>query len=98
MKTAVLDKMMESVGKGERLPYQKQIAVSKFLGQPLNSNLQPLNVMSNQQRINASTAAAGAKEGAQNALVGKTTQKGLAALSISDRYQTSMQGVSGRER
>lgn len=89
MKTSLINSMAKAVAKGVELPMQKRMAISQFIGQPIDSSSQ--SFQANQQVI--AQQAAG-KQAAQKAL--HSTAKGVGNLTVSDRMKTNIQGSAQR--
>lgn len=73
--------------------YQKQLAISQFLGQDLNGSTKPANILANQQNF-IKVKSGGSQKQDGNI---KTTQGGLGKISVSSRYETPLQKSAGRE-
>lgn len=93
MKTEILGQMTTVIAKKKDVPYQKRIALSAFLGQPLDASLAPQNIMANQQILSQQTAA----KQQQEAGPVNPTAKGIGNLTLSDRLGTNIQNSAQRE-
>jgi hypothetical protein len=79
---------MGNIEKAQALSYPQKLALSKFLGQPLDTNMTPLGITSNQMAMQAPS------QSQQTTSVpggGKTTLGGLKELNFSGRAQTTTQ-------
>ena len=81
MRQQVIAKM--NPDKARSLPYPQKVALSKFLGQPLESNLTPTGIMSNQAALNMNLSAQSAPQTGR-----KSTLGGLKQLKASSRVGT----------
>lgn len=97
MRQEVITEMAAKHKTLQEIPFQRQITLSKFLGQPLSKALDPQLIMANQGVLQAQQAQEQAKEQAQMGM-GKTTQKGLQSLDLADATRTSQQRVNQRDR
>ncbi len=82
-------------GKDSDMPYSAQIALSKFLGMPLEGNMTPQAMMSNQAVFNPPPqppAAGPAKKGGS-----KSTLGGLKELDMAKRSMTETQALNEEE-
>jgi hypothetical protein len=92
MQQKVIENMTPA--KARTLNYSTKIAVSKFLGSPMDESLMPQVVQSNQAALqNAPQAQAQA----QQAMKSKSTQGGLAKLKVSQRNATETQTLEKEE-
>lgn len=89
MKQSLMNEIVSKKAKNEDLtiPYQKRIAISTFLGMPLDSSQKPVNVTQNQAIISHNAMQKQAQE--QQAM--KPTQKGLESIDIAGRSRTNAQ-------
>lgn len=78
-----------------QVPYQRRLQLSTFLGQPLDTALTQPMIASNQ--ISHQSPSLQSDE-AKGEMPVKPSQKGLGALSLSERMKTSQQDAITRER
>lgn len=83
MKTSLMDQITEKISKKDNLDYQKRLALSRFMGMPLDSSGLPQVFMANQVVL-AKHAAMKAAEEAGHA-------KGMSNITLSSRSQTMTQ-------
>ncbi len=67
----------------KKLPYGQKVALSKFMGQPMDGSLTPQAIMSNQTALNSNLSQQSLPKQGR-----KSTQAGLAKLNLSNRTQT----------
>lgn len=85
MQSKVMQELTEKVSDGKTVPYKTRIGLSMFLGQPLDSSMQPQSIMSAQGLGNQQQQQAVPQQG-------KVTQSGLNKLSkLPENYMTPQQ-------
>lgn len=91
MKTEILSSMSGVLAKEQTVPYQQRIAISSFIGSPLDSSMTPESVHANQMAL-AAQATGKAEEGAI-----KSTAKGMSNIGASGRLKTNLQDSATRD-
>jgi hypothetical protein len=98
MKSQLMEALTSHQAKREpsNIPYQTKMAMSRFLGQPLDSSMLPQQILANQAIFSSKAIQKGLEQISQTGI--KPTQKGLSALTKSSRMLMPMQSVAeGRE-
>ncbi len=90
MQTEVMNAMTEAIADKRPVNYQKRLALSAFLGQPIDSSMVPGVAQANQAVLRAHAVAKAAAEAP------KTTASGLGKLGLSDRLKTNLQTSAER--
>ena len=85
MQDKVVEKMTDPE-KIRQLPYAQKLSLAKFINQPLDENMVPAVIMSNQAAMNAPQLSQ------QTSGAVKPSQKGLEKLSLSKRTGTMGRG------
>ncbi len=94
MKTELIGHLSTAMGKEEPVSYQKRMAISTFIGSPVDSSLVPANIQMNQAMLNQQSAQKSAQESDQM----KSTSKGIGNIGLAGRLKTSIQDSAQRER
>lgn len=96
MKEQLIQKAFEQKSKGKEIPYQTRMAISVFLGEPLDASLQPQAILANQAMIQSLAGANQAKgQGLpQNAM--KVRAKGLDKITMADRASNDYSAISDK--
>jgi len=98
MKKSVIDNFAKYIGKKEKepLPFKTKLALSMFLDENICSSLQQQTIAANQQSIAATQMNGPEGRSVAGGLV-KPTSYGASKITLSDRSQTNVQAVAGRE-
>lgn len=92
MKSEIINSMTSVLAKKQEVPYQQRIAISAFLGSPLDSSMEPQSIQSNQKAMAQQNA-----EKAQEEAV-RTTSKGIGNIGLSGRLKTNIQSTAQRDQ
>lgn len=95
MSNQLMQDMVDHISKGEEIPYQTQVGLSQFLGQPLDSTMSQASILAAQMAQNRTAADEQAKQAEQQAPKGKS----LKSLNkMSEGYATSSQAREGQRQ
>ena len=83
MSQKLMDEMIAHVGKGEMVPYPTRLALSRFMGQPLDASMTPQAILASQPKAQP-----------PNGPAPKAREKGKSFGDYSAQYETPLQSRS----
>lgn len=96
MQQSVLTQLNNAVSKKKDIPYKTRNMLSMFLGKDLDASITPQSVLANQASLAQSQMTQGSQNQAMTGQMGKSTQKGLDHLMMSNNLRTDMQKSAQR--
>ena len=94
LKTQILEQLTDKLADDNlKVPYQRRVVLSRFLGMPLDSTMKPALMQRNQQVLQALYAEEQRKEAAKTS---GPSQAGLREVSLSERSATNLEKVTNR--
>ena len=94
MQKEVTSKLVDHMSKGKKLPYNRKLSLSMFLGSDLVNSLDPKSMLANQNVMSTATQIKNSQESMQ---MGRVNQKGLDKIDSSNRLLTPMQQSAQRK-
>lgn len=97
IQTSIMSEIVDRMSaKDFKIPYQKRIVLTKFLGVSLDSTMLPQFINRNQTVLAKLAGEAKEEEAAQEQAMQKTSQRGADKVSLGSRYQSNITQVMTR--